>query len=90
MRDKGIIAGAAVCAVAGLITLFIAAQQIQPAKTEILYAEPGDYVACEGIVYAVNYGNGHCFVKIYDGDTLSVPFFHYTGDITVGDHPVVT
>lgn len=85
MRDKGIIAGAAVCAVSGLLTLFIATQQIQPVKTDIFYAEPGDYVACEGIVYAVNYSKGHCFVKMYDGDTLSVPFFQYTGDITVGD-----
>ncbi len=85
MRDKGITAGAAVCTVVGLITLFIAAQGMKPGKTEILCAEPGDYVACEGIVYSVRYSGDHCFVKIFDGGRIAVPLFNYTGDIAVGD-----
>lgn len=85
MRDKGIIAGAAVCAVVGLVALCVVAQGMQPVKTEILYVEPGDYVACEGIVYSVRYSGNHCFVNIYDGSTIVVPLFNYTGKITVGD-----
>jgi DNA/RNA endonuclease YhcR with UshA esterase domain len=85
MRDKGIIGGAAVCAVFGVAALCIAAHMIEPTRTEISSIKPGEYVACEGIVYQVIHSDPHWFVKIFDGATVDIPFFNYDGEISVGD-----
>lgn len=86
MRDKWVVVGAAVCAVCGVATLFVMAQQSEPASCEIASVnEPGQYVACTGIVYYVREKDGHLFVKIFDGGTIDVPFFNFTDTISVGD-----
>jgi len=86
MRDKGVIMGAVVCALLGIVVLSITAQKMQPAHCEISsIVEPGAYVACQGIVYQCKYTDEHCFVKLFDGGAIDVPFFNYTGDISVGD-----
>jgi len=69
MRDRCLVVGAAVCAVCGVATLFVMAQQGEPAQCKITsVSEPGRYVACTGIVY---------YVREKDGN--------FTGDISVGD-----
>ncbi|MGD2251175.1 MAG: OB-fold nucleic acid binding domain-containing protein [Candidatus Methanofastidiosia archaeon] len=88
MKDKGIIAGALVCILAGMVVLCTVVLWTQPVKTEIAHIsvhESGKYVACEGIVYSVNTKGEHCFVKIFDGCSVDVPLFEFTGDISVGD-----
>jgi DNA/RNA endonuclease YhcR with UshA esterase domain len=85
MRDSGVIVIAVVCALCGIAVLCITAQKIQPALCEISSIEPGTYVACEGIVYRCRYAGTHCFVKIFDGASVDVPFFNCTDTISVGD-----
>ncbi len=86
MRDRCLVVGAAVCAVCGVATLFVMAQQVEYAQCKIAsVSEPGRNVACTGIVYHVREKDGHLFVKIFDSRTIDVPFFNFTGDISVGD-----
>lgn len=85
MRDRGVIVGAVVCALFGIAVLYTTAQKIQPALCEISSIEPGTYVACEGVVYQCRYTRTHCFVKIFDGAAVAVPFFNCTDTISVGD-----
>jgi aspartyl/asparaginyl-tRNA synthetase len=88
MKDKGIIAGALVCILAGMVVLCTVILWTQPVKTEIAQIsvhESGKYVACEGIVYSIKTKGEHCFVKIFDGCSVDVPLFGFTGDISVGD-----
>ncbi len=84
MRDTYIVVGAAVCALCGILFLGIAGQ-IQPEKTEISSVHPGDYTACEGIVCEAERSGENLFVRIFDGASISVPFFNFSGDIEVGD-----
>ncbi len=87
MRDRGIIVGAIVCALCGLVILCVAAQKIQPSKLEIAsITEPGTYVACEGIVCQARDAGKHCFVKLFDGSVIDVPFFNCTEKISAGDY----
>ncbi|MBU7028552.1 MAG: hypothetical protein HXS48_16580, partial [Theionarchaea archaeon] len=59
MRDRCLVVGAAVCAVCGVATLFVMAQQGEPAQCKITsVSEPGRYVACTGIVYYVREKDG--------------------------------
>lgn len=86
MRDIAIIAGASLCAILGVVGLYITAREMQPVRLEISSIQgPGSFVACEGIVFKITYRGEHCFVKIYDGTTIDVPFFNYTGEISIGD-----
>lgn len=86
MRDKGLVAGAAFCAVMGLGILCILAHGIEPEEMEIASVkEPGAYVACEGIVGSLRHSGDHLFVELFDGAAVIVPFFNFTGDISAGD-----
>jgi DNA/RNA endonuclease YhcR with UshA esterase domain len=85
MRDKGIVGGAAVCAIFGVAALCLAAHMMEPTRIEISFIEPGEYVACEGIAYQVIHSEPHWFVRIFDGAAVDVPFFNYDGEISVGD-----
>lgn len=86
MRDKGLVGGATFCAVVGLAILCILAHGIKPEEMEIASVrEPGAYVACEGIVGSLQHSGDHLFVELFDGAAVIVPFFNFTGDISVGD-----
>jgi uncharacterized protein YdeI (BOF family) len=86
MKDKKVTTCAVLCIIAGLITLSIAAREIEPECVPISsLTQAGCYTACEGIVCAVYRSDGHTFVHIYDGNVLDVPFFNADIDISVGD-----
>ena len=85
MRDSSLLVIACACAVCGLFTLFMLAERVQPVVTEIAQIEPGDYAACEGIVYRATRNGEHLFVTIFDGSSLAIPFFNCKDNISVGD-----
>lgn len=85
MRDKWLVMVAIICALCGLVILFTMGQH-PPAPRDIAsLTTPGEYVACEGIVYYAKEKDGHLFVKIFDSTSINVPFFNFKGTISVGD-----
>ncbi|MBU7023245.1 MAG: OB-fold nucleic acid binding domain-containing protein, partial [Theionarchaea archaeon] len=85
MRNRGITVGAVVCAVCGVAGLFSAAHVAQPAPCSVSSVQPGLYSACEGIVWETFRNKEHTFVTLLDDSPISVPFFNFTGNISVGD-----
>lgn len=85
MRDTRLVVGATLCAVSGVIALCILAQGVHPTRIDIASLNPGAYVGCEGIVYEVRRSGEHLFVNIFDGSSVTVPFFNCEDDISRGD-----
>jgi len=93
MREKTLVALAALCSVVGVIVLCLSSAAVKPRQVELstVSQEAGRVVEVYGTVGELRFSGGHAFVKLVgeSGDWVEVPLFSRVrsgvGELEVGD-----